>query len=547
MIRELHISMAVLVAGLVCIGGARAEEEGGGAGGDALDRAAGQVHDWIEANVGRSGGVAEQPGVIDRAETVLMFTWGYRAKRDEGYAKDTGIDRVAGFARISGGVGGGFDLLASSGWHERMANGLPVEGVATDRLGAELLDESVDLPDLPGSEELPLAAADATAGVVAFRSGWATPSGEPRDEPWLTTLECGTHHREGVERVGNLALTGGGRAWLVRHPIAEGVEEGNPRWVDREDQNAMGIVAAGMGTQRAMYPTARGRVDRLRASRDGSGSASIIYGPFSERRIGSEWKNTQPPETGGKAWRTLGVDYSGQSGLPVVLITLDTVIDIGPRQRVWQADLGDVTADEVTIHDHGFTVRPSQSHYVMDATFPHPASVMVEYVPREEQDQGGIIRVWLREREKEGDGLLEGRIAGGIDAPTGPADFDGLDPADPLLDGFDPAHTLETEAEKAARIQRQKQRQQDAGVIQSKIHRHTSSVKMGAGDRGPRSREALLGIITLRPADGPPPTVRVLGETEDAIVSINGIPIEYRENILLFPTSGATSETGVQP
>ncbi len=294
--RSIAVALAVLLA---WIGGARGQATGDGLeDGPVLGSQKG-----LREDMGRWGGVVEEP----HGEEVL------------GTLRAVGVKEPGG---------------SPSRWHPTIKFLAITDGVTLPNWDGALRHAS--------REDLRQVIADETAGVVAFRSGWE--SSDPDAEAvWLTVLESGTHHREGVERVGHLTLRGGGRDWLVRQPIRDDVKRSDPRWIDREAQNAMQVVAAGMGTQRAAYPIRAGRIDRLRGDRDGSGSVGILYGPFSENGIGEKPLPARgDPFTGGEAWRTLGVDYSGNAGGPVLLVLMDTIIDIGPRQRVWQAHLGDV-------------------------------------------------------------------------------------------------------------------------------------------------------------------------------------------------------------
>ena len=341
--------------------------------------------------------------------------------------------------------------------------------------------------------------ADEDAGRFAFRSGEG-------DEPFITLVDLDQSSPEAASSVGHIALRGGGRWWLAS-PEATVTGEPDPR-PRRADRNVIAVLASPVTREAAAVPTRGGSLHRLRGNRDGSGSVSLLYGGYRELRPEGE----PSEELDVKGWRAVGIDYSGASGARALLVIVDALTGTGGRQRVWQMHIGDVAADRVELGDRSFTVRPEGSDLVMTGTIMLPAEVTLSYDPPRSVERGGtrggVVRAMLTQPMEGTEDLLERSIrsGGGIDsAPSLPDEFSEL-----MGDGG--GGGLESGEERAARLASQRRRREDAAALRSKVRLHSPSVKMGAGDRGPRASTAVVAVIAVHRGD--PPRIRVPGEDD---------------------------------
>jgi len=354
----------------------------------------------------------------------------------------------------------------------------------------------------PESDD-PLVFADRDSGGFVFRSGWG-------ERAFVTTFQAVTGPDEAAEAIGQFSVWGLGRWWVHPGPVGDPAVGGWPR---RELTNTVQLLKAPVTRELPAYPIRGGFVDRVRANRDGSGVVSTVRSGWSERRVHGGHPDDATDGVEAKAWRVIAADYSGAMGAPAVIATFDTMLGQGPRERVWQAHLG-VDASAVKIDGTRFTVSPEGTDATLTGTVVYPASAYVRYVPPTDR-VGGILQVWPTPPKRHAGDLLEQSIdAGG-----------GIDDGPGLID-------LETSDDKANRQAERKRLRQRNTWVAEKIVGNTPSVKMGGGDRGPRTLNSILVVMTIQTGD--PPEVEVLGPDHRGLARVGGKVLEFRPNLIVL-------------
>ena len=121
-----------------------------------------------------------------------------------------------------------------------------------------------------------------------------------------------------------------------------------------------------------------GAVLEQHAESDGSGGVRIdladVYsaageGPYYQTYLGARQAELFR-ESGIRGWRAVGVDYSGASGVPCLLVLVDKIE--GGKRKIWRWPL-DKVADNGTVDGNSFTVR--QGDATLRGTFVSPGNL----------------------------------------------------------------------------------------------------------------------------------------------------------------------------
>lgn len=311
-------------------------------------------------------------------------------------------------------------------------------------------------------------------------------------------------------RRGHFTLSGLCRDWVCESPGGYNVVHVHPAQVTRMP---------------AVFPKETGHVMQARFTRDGSGSVGMIGHGFVD-------PNGQPVESIGfpyapKSWRTMGVDYSGASGAQAVLVFVEGHAGLGDRRQAWEADIGDVTADRVTIDGPSFTVKPPGTKATMRGTVVYPVTAQIDYLPPG-NGRGGRIRLWRHQPEKVSDIDLEASLERKIEAirlsfarqTEEKPDTDLTLALDLELDDQTPSKAA------AAQLERQHLN------YYAKMYKHTTSTSMGSPNRGPQARESWVIVLTIQ--DGPAPAIQALPFEDPALLKVGNQIVEHQEYLIEF-------------
>lgn len=486
----------------------------------ALEVSARTVRRYLQTGIGPRGASCGNTGTDEALEIVLPFVQAMRRATGEDLAIETGASWIAAWTIASDGqmLGVAHDniptwLHAAAGVAEpshraAIAWYAQQNGIAPRTPWQLLLAAMNATTEPPMPPALPLVLHDTGMHAVVARSGWTAMS-------FVTASELGAGAPEAAFMRGHFSVSGLGRQWIapVRAP------RGTFRWPAASDCNVMQVWQSETTNRGAAEAYGGGKLARVRAGREGMLSVAMTTQGFREAGSEEEIEDT-------KAWRTLGVDYSGASGAPAVIALVEGTDGLFDRQQVWEIELGDVPADAVKIDGMRFTVAPPGSKATMQGTFLYPSTVHLEYF-RPKDSTHGRLRAY---RQKPGEHSLEAlmkRMDERLDAKIQAMLNDEVNTIE--VDKFD----LRLEDENVAENERV---QRTNEVLYLKLLKETSSVKMGAPDRKGRAKGNLVVIMTIQ--EGPPPAVRVLDSSDPALVSVGGQKITYREYLLEFSKIG---------
>jgi hypothetical protein len=270
-------------------------------------------------------------------------------------------------------------------------------------------------------------------------------------------------------------------------------------------------------------PAGPGRVEQVRVRRDGTFSLSTSMVSFCDD------KGQPIPESHG--WRTVGGTYGGPSGAAAVLVVVEGMVGLANRQQMWSLQLAGVLPAAVTVTGREFMAPLAVGGLSLRGLFVYPSSVFIEVEPGPEG--GTYIRA---QREKPGEDL--DRL---IDKAT-----DNLEAQIDQLrrqSGNDEEFSFEVRSvalEEEGDTERDRAALRDHQLAYLKLLQATSSIKMGAPDRKERTRSNWICVLTLQV--GPPPPIRVLDATSDALLTVGSQTVIYRENLVEFGGTNGVAE-----
>jgi hypothetical protein len=272
-------------------------------------------------------------------------------------------------------------------------------------------------------------------------------------------------------------------------------------------------------------PQHPGRIQSVRVFRDGSGSVAMAGQGFVD-------ETGKPVESIGfpyeaKSWRTIGVDYSGVSGAAALLVFVEGHAGLGDRRQAWEADLGDVPAEQVVIEGASFTVQPTGTKATMRGTVVYPVTAHIEYLPPA-VGRGGRIRLWRSPPEKAADVQLEASLDRKIEEVS--LAFKRQIEANPDND-LKLALDLDLE-EKTPQPAVAAARERQHLNYCAKLFKHTTSTSMGGPNRAPQARASWVVVLTVQ--DGPAPVVQPVSFEDPALLKVGDQVVEHQEYLLEF-------------
>ena len=386
-------------------------------------------------------------------------------------------------------------------------------------------------------ESLPLSRQDWRMGFAVMRSGWD----DKRD--FVTIFETGESSPEAAAARGSFSIYGLGREWVSRFRAPDN----DFSWPVAGGQNVVHIEPEGRKSKCAIVPGIPGYFCPVRMNRDGSGSVSMLAdgaGVWTAPRAGifrveglKDVAGQHAPEwvaaaQGAIAWRTLGVDYSGESGAAAVFVIVEGVKYWGPRS--WEIHVGEVKASEVKIEGRSFLVRPGNGKASMKGTVLYAGEdeVRIAFVPSERGGSARLVASLTKPSPvQEGISLKKE-----LDTDTLFPEGDGAD-ADLglVLDEKEPAAEEKKQKKRKGFTREELTRlykQQPREVIGQNLLRHISSISMGGGDRKGKVHTSIVVVLTIQ--EGDPPAVVKAESPEGFFCKIGGQVVNYREYMVQF-------------
>ena len=504
------------------------------------------VRRWCTFGVGDAGCTASTAGFLSAWELVVPAILAERRAVGIDLAGGTGVGRIAGWSASCGGRS--FDQTPGTDF------GLPFAAVlATDDLPlvAEALGHLAWTPVNPWhaliasqpntAKAAPSVAAkglireDRLAGGFIFRSGWKT------DSAILTMDGCIGAAPGAANRRGQITLAGFGREWLVRPTEPFGSFDHTPL---PAKFNVLALGDAPLSGLPAVVAYHGGGLNRAQGKPDGSGSASFIFQGFLQPDPKTDLLMPYDDPTycyHPVQWRTVGVDYSGVSGAPVVIGIVEGVAGTADREQRLTLHIGDVPADRVHIgtkvegnelNDGTFLIKPAGTNYTMKGTVLYPAFAWVGYKPPADGAPGRIELFRMKPQD--------------ANAKMANASLDKkLDEISDLIEGTGAKKQQASESDDAlARdvaldfvaleriLGNSKERERLHMEFYAKINKHIRSAKMGAADVPPKARNSWVVVLTIQ--EGAPPAVAPLPIREDPMCTIGGQTMAYEEYLVRF-------------
>lgn len=482
------------------------------------------VRRFLQSAVGESGAPTGQAGFTEAVSIVVPYVLAERNATGVDIAAGTPARQIARWGLVTRGIGMDGRRL------DEQADWLPAAGLVADRQGrAGVLAAMADAPawsspwpallacvlagsgDKASPLELPAAAIDRTMGSIVLRSG------DGKD--WLTIFHAATGPRRAAQRRGHFTLYGLGRHWV--HP-ADDRPVG--AWPEKRWYNALQTYDALLTGHKGVVPLGPGRLQRIRADRQGGGSLSMLATGFEE--VPDEKGRTSGGDVDdARLWRTVGVDTSGRCGAPMLLVTVGGASGLKDRRRIWEINVGDVSARQVRIEGRRFVVSPEGTDAALAGTMVYPPTGYVTYQPPKE-GRGGRILCSTMPPGKTNDQMLEQSMDDMLaDVRKLAEGVDWQEPNDVDID-IDAAFNLPKDK------QNRQQDQKDGQVVLNKLYRHTSSVKMGGTDRFIRAVNNCVMVLTVQKGD--PPKVTVADREAPVLLHVGPVRVRYREYLLTF-------------
>ena len=248
----------------------------------------------------------------------------------------------------------------------------------------------------------------------APHAGWFAFRNELRGEDGFLVQMMGGGHPDAWRRAntGSIRIMGLGHVW------ADGPEfrQNHFRWMENVvllPEDEVNHQAPGRVIHQRMETDGSGSVtlsmDDVYAGRrrDARGRAMPLFDRYTGLRMADSWM-----DSGITGLRAMGVDYSGKSGAPCLVVLVDSIQ--GGGAKVWAWQLGGIQMyggegrslrpreaargllDATTVHDDGFTIRQGETR--LDARFVTPARISAE----QRQIRGDV---WFKADKNAGRGL----------------------------------------------------------------------------------------------------------------------------------------------
>jgi len=512
-----HAAIAA-AAGLAALASDSSDDETRG-------RLARAVRAFFEEGIGRDGVGTGASGFAAAVELAFPFVQAWRHMKNEDLTAGTGAAKLAPAGLFTDGLM--FADGRSDPWwlaytaefaaprYREVCNRAMAEetAYAADPWQAIFLALNRKRQGLPDAGTASLRAAfrpawlDEEMGLFATRSGWTA-------DAFITLFYAGADGPDAAPLRRHFVVRGLGRDWIVQ-PATD------PWSFEWPAANRLNITQALPTTRydhrdvkwiRPSWPHAQWR--KIRVRRDGAANSATAYpygGAFGLTANVALDETSEAGLEGARVWRTMGVDYSGAGGAQAVIAIVDSSVGFSAFNRAFEINIGDVPAQRVSTSRFAFTVAPEGTNATMRGTVLFPERVRIAYLPPE-TGLGGRVRVYLDYRE-ENDAIQTG-VGAFADADVG---------------------TLRLED---AGMPDLAQRKDEAETMRRLLYHHTSSTKMGAGDRKPRSVGCAVILLTIQ--TGLPPRVTPAADPEGFLAKVGEQEIWYEEHLIQFGKRGGT-------
>ncbi len=482
------------------------------------------VRRYAETAFGRNGASIGQHGLSETLQIVAMYALAERRVGGVDIAAGTGLARAGRWGWTTRGLGIDGKLLTENADWLAAAALLADDNLAGPLAGAI---EQAAQPSTPSAAAVamlavarikpttpparPAAAIDRTVKSVVFNDANATVLFHAAEVP-----------RIAAQRRGHFTVTALGRDWICPPsspaPLA---------WPKARRANTLQAYRASITTRTGAVPLGAGQLMRVRSFARG-GSVSMLAGGF--QQLDEDGKPTgKEIDDDTRIWRTLGVDTSGRCGAEVLLVTVGGAIGLKDRHRVWEINVGDLPAERVSIQGRQFTLTPPDANATLTGTMIYPPTGHITYRPPA-NGMSGRIRCAMTPPGKTNEQMLQDSMAAKLNEVRKLAE--GIDWEDP--------NAIELEIEAPFDIPKETSKdpakdQADAQAVLNKLFRHTSSTKMGGGDRFLRAIAGCVVVLTIQTGDAPP----VLVAPKDAreLLTVGRVPVRYREHLITFEPS----------
>ncbi len=481
------------------------------------------VQRYAETAFGRNGAPIGQHGLTEALQIIAMYVHAESRHPGAGVAADTGLTRVGKWGWVTRGMGiDGKRLSKNADW-------LPAATLlANGKLAAELRGamEKAAAPASPSAAALailamangpvgeaphrPTAAIDRTVKSVVFNDQAAGAT---------TLFHAAEVPRIAARRRGHFTVSALGREWICTPdspaPLA---------WPTARGSNALQVYRASITSRTGAAPLGAGRLMRVR-SFDRGGSVSMLAGGF--QQLDEQGKPTgKEVDDDTRIWRTLGVDTSGRCGAEMLLVTVGGATGLKDRHRVWEINVGDLPAEHVSIQGRTFTIAPPDANATLTGTMIYPPTGYITYRPPAD-GLSGRIRCAMTPPGKTNEQMLQDSMAAKLNEVRKLAE--GIDWEDP--------NAIELEIEAPFDIPKETSKdpvkdQADAQAVLNKLFRHTSSTKMGGGDRFLRAIAGCVVVLTIQ--TGEAPSVVVAPKDARELLTVGDVRVRYREHLITF-------------
>jgi hypothetical protein len=295
-------------------------------------------------------------------------------------------------------------------------------------------------------------------------------------------------------QTGHFTVTGLGRDWITG------------------TNNTVVIHPAQVTGLKAVSATRPGQLYRVRVNREACGSVAMVRHGFPVESIGYPYDPRQ--------WRTIGVDYSRKSGADAVLVFVEGEAGFGDRRRAWEADLGNLSTNDVVIEGLTFTVKPPGTTATMRGTVLYPTTALIEY-------RDGRLRIWRTKPEKAADVNLVASLDQKVEE-IGLAFSRKID------------EDVENELKLVLNVPLEEGEHPDVKAKREKQHlnyfakmfKHSTSTSMGGPNRRPQARESWVIVLTIQ--EGAAPIVTPVPFEDEALVKVGPQPVQHQEYLIEF-------------
>jgi hypothetical protein len=481
------------------------------------------VRRYARTAFGRNGAPIGQHGLSETLQIVAMYALAERRAGGMDISAGTGLARIGQWGWTTRGLGiEGRPLSDNADWLGAAAL------LSEEKLAGQLMAaiEQVLPPSTPSAEALAMLATarikpttpPARSAAAIDRTMKSIVFNDP-DANATVLFHAGEVPRVVAQRRGHFVVSALGRNWITPPNPPSPLS-----WPVGRRMNTLQAYRAALTSRTGVAALGPGRMMRVR-SYDHGGSVSMLAEGF-QQLDGRGRPTGKQVDDNTRIWRTLGVDTSGRCGADVLLVTVGGATGLKDRQRVWEINVGDLASEHVSIRGRRFTIAPPHSKATLTGTMVYPPTGHITYRSPTDGRQGRL-RCAMTPPGRTNDQILTESMDKQLVAIRKLAE--GVDWEDP--------NTIELEIEAPFDIPKEttpdpEKEQADAQAVLNKLFRHTSSTKMGGGDRFLRAIGSCVVVLTIHTGDAPPVVIAPKDARE--LLTVGDVRVRYREHLLTF-------------